>query len=164
MEDDAKIGAHTPTVMKAILVQLRSTGYAWDIIRFGRSTADPRGMVLPRDEQADVVAEFRCKQGKGTVTASLITEVGSWTGAYALSPRALRLLTECGFGDCLINVDDFLYCCSHGSKHPRTDLYDVPAVRYITERGGLVPVTVPFSVQKDVLSITMCDAADISDC
>ncbi len=162
-EDDAQTNTFTASAVMMLLSELRSNGAAFDILRLGRSNADVRGSVLQREEAAEEVHSFKYSRAAKKKTATVIDDVGSWTGAYGLSARAVRLLAASGFGQDLLNVDDFLYCCS-SVDHPRKDLYDAPPVKYVRDRGGLTAVTVTMDTQVEFLGITMTAASQKSDC
>ena len=150
-EDGASTTRASRLALERLLLEIRNKGIVWDIFWLGRSNADVRGSIAECEEGAYKVCSFEYtftpphgrRRGKPeTREACVIKDVGSWTGAYALSRRALELLTTCGFGDDLLNVEDFLHCCSKDSRHPRADLYAAPPVAFVRGKGGLVALTV----------------------
>jgi hypothetical protein len=162
-EDDAQTSTFTASAVLKLLTELRNSGVAFDILRLGRSDADVRGLVLTREEDAKEVHNFKYQQRAKKKTATVIDDVGSWTGAYGLSARAVQLLANSGFGQDLLNVDDFLYCCS-SVDHPRKDLYNAPPVKYVRDHGALTALTVTMDTQVEFLGITMTVASQKSDC
>lgn len=165
LEDDALTTPQTVAGITKILDHLHHSGQRFDIFRFGRSSSDVCGWVEHRESDALELWHFPYKRQTGRAsTARIIADVGSWTGAYALSRRALKALVACGFGQHLMNVDDFLYCCS-SDRHPRRDLYGNPAVQHVRRNDNiLVGLTVTMETQLHYLNITMTEAAARGNC
>jgi hypothetical protein len=124
-EDDCTLNDAGVVNIVAALQALR--GVQWDIVRLGRSDADPLGPVADDGEEAArfsaVVSGDDCPDthtGAKRKRASsprvlrvpIIRASGSWTGAYLLSQRGLARLARCGLEQDIMNVDDFLFACS----------------------------------------------------
>ncbi len=144
-EDDCTLNDAGVVTIAAALQALR--GVQWDIVRLGRSDADPLGPVADDGEEvariSAVVADNDCSDSRtglkrkrpSSPRALRVPIMMHHAGVrlvdrpYLLSQRGLTRLAHCGLKQNIMNVDDFLFACS--ADHPRRDLIHSPPVQSV---------------------------------
>ena len=122
-EDDCTFSDAGVVNVVAALQALR--GIQWDIVRLGRSDADPADdgeevarfdALVSDDDCPDTHTGAKRKRSSSSSSSPRVLRVpiirasGSWTGAYLLSQRGLARLAHCGLEQNIMNVDDLFFC------------------------------------------------------
>jgi GR25 family glycosyltransferase involved in LPS biosynthesis len=174
-EDDCTLSDAGVINIVAALQALRSV--QWDILRLGRSDADPLGPVADDGEEVArfnaLVSDDDCpdthtgakrkrSSSPRVLRVPLIRASGSWTGAYLLSQRGLARLAHCGLEQSIMNVDDFLFACS--VDHPRCDLIRSAPVQNVRLQGPFVSLAIASALQRAVFGVDMTETSKRGDC